>query len=72
MSYPKNPRVTAAVTQPMYKMSYNLIWTNGAFMSVTEFMNDGNKPCIIKASIDETDTGNMIAYQIFWGEDSRE
>ena len=56
----------------MYKMSYNLIWTNGAFMSVTEFMNDGNKPCIIKASIDETDTGNMIAYQIFWGEDSRE
>ena len=46
-------------------MSYNLIWTNGAFMRVTEFMNDGNKPCIIKASIDETDTGNMIAYQIF-------
>ena len=41
-------------------------------MRVTEFMNDGNKPCIIKASIDETDTGNMIAYQIFWGEDSRE
>ena len=46
-------------------MSYNLIWTNGAFMSVTEFMNDGKTCCIIKASIDENDTGNMIAYQIF-------
>lgn len=60
----------SSVTQTIDKMSNNLIWTNEAFSGVTESMNDGNKSCIIKAIIYENDTGNTIAYQIFWGEDS--